>query len=237
MGHDGSVPQRVPLPDLLTSCGVIAPLPALPASELYAACEIMIQEGVRAWTLPWPAADTLRDLWDMFAGRAVIGVRGRVPVEDLAVVQKAGGSFVAQALARSEVVLGGAERGLPVIAGALTPTEIVRAWGLGPSAVQLVPAEGVDAGLAELLETEVPGVRLVVTGRVDSVAAEKWYERGVVAVCPTADLVGNALSGGVLMGLRVRSRDYSSAYERVRVAREEREGLPPAVSERKLRNT
>lgn len=224
----GSVFDRVPLPDLLTSCGVIAPLPALPASELYAACEIMIQEDVRAWTLPWPAAETVRDLWDMFAGRAVIGVRGRVAPEDLAAVQDAGGSFVAQVLARTEVVARGTELGLPVMAGAVTPTEVERAWGLGSSAVQLVPADGLDPELAEVLETDVPGVRLVVTGRVDSVVAERWFERGAAAVCPTADLVGNALSGGVLMGLRVRSRDYSSAYERVRVTHGKDRGVAPA---------
>ncbi len=233
----GDVSARVPLPGVLLRYGVIAPLPALDAAELYAACEILIQEDVRVWTLPWPATGVLRALREMFDGRAIVGVRGRVAPSELAAVREAGGAFVAQALARPEVIARATDLGLPTLAGALTPAEVERAAGLDASAVQLVPADHLDPDYADLLGNEVPGVPLVVTGRVDSAAAGRWFERGAVAVCPTSQLIGNALSGGVLMGLRVRSRDYSAAFARVRSTARDGEGLRVVDSEDKLRNS
>lgn len=67
--------DRVSLPEFIGTSGVIAPLPAADRDSLYAACEIMIQEGVCAWTVPASATDIVRALWEMFDQRAVVGVR------------------------------------------------------------------------------------------------------------------------------------------------------------------
>ncbi len=222
---DGRVTDRVPLPELLERSGVIAPLPAHDTGDLLAACEIMIQEGVCAWTVPWPAPATLRGLWEMFEGRAVVGVRGRVGAEDVEQIKQAGGAFIAGSLARHDVVEKATAVELASVAGAFTPAEVLRAWEMGPSAVQVTPADQVDADYANLLETEISDLRLMAAGRIDAVQTERWIAAGAAAVTPTVDLVGNALSGGVLMGLRIRSRDYAGAATRGRETRENESGL------------
>lgn len=106
--------------------------------------------------------------------------------------------------------------GMATVVGAFTPTEVESAWALSPTAVQILPADQVDPGYTGLLETEIGEVPLIATGRIDAAETERWIAGGAVAVTPTVDLVGNALSGGVLMGLRIRSRDYASAVTRAR---------------------
>lgn len=222
--------DSAPLPEFLVKSGVIAPLPAIAPELMYAACEVMIQEGVTAWTVPSGEIDTARALLGLFDGRAVVGLRGKVDPGVLDRAQDAGVSFVCLSSARVDTVDRGAEIGIAVVSGALTPTEIEHAWESRPSAVQVIPADLLGAGYTEFLRNELPDVPIVATGRIDSYQAEQWLEDGAIAVCPTADLIGNALSGGVLMGLRVRSRDYASASERARVSRDLARGLAPEDS-------
>lgn len=207
--------DRLPLPALLLSARVIAPLPAVASGQLLALGEVMIQEGITAWTLPSAAADVVPELLEIFADRVTIGLRGDVAAAEVPRLQEAGVSFVATALALEPAAAAElATAGLPVLAGALTPTEIVRAWQSGATAVNVVPCDSLGVEYAKYVAAELPGIPVVATGRIDPYIAEIWLEAGAVAVCPTADLLGNALAGGALAGLRVRCRDFVSVVER-----------------------
>jgi 2-dehydro-3-deoxyphosphogluconate aldolase/(4S)-4-hydroxy-2-oxoglutarate aldolase len=82
------------------------------------------------------------------------------------------------------------ELGVPFVPGALTPTEVERAWSLGPAAIKVFPAGlGGPRYVRELL-APLGDVPLVVTGGVDAGNAAEFLAAGAVAVG-----VGTALAG------------------------------------------
>jgi 2-dehydro-3-deoxyphosphogluconate aldolase/(4S)-4-hydroxy-2-oxoglutarate aldolase len=58
-------------------------------------------------------------------------------------------------------------RGVPVFPGAMTPTEIVRAWELGATMVKVFPAETLGPGYIKAIKAPLPHVKLMPTGGVD----------------------------------------------------------------------
>jgi 2-dehydro-3-deoxyphosphogluconate aldolase/(4S)-4-hydroxy-2-oxoglutarate aldolase len=82
--------------------------------------------------------------------------------------------------------------GLPVIPGALTPTEIEAAWRAGAALVKLFPGSlGGPRYVRELL-APLPDVPLLVTGGVSTENAGEFLAAGAVAVGVGSSLTGAA---------------------------------------------
>ena len=72
--------------------------------------------------------------------------------------------------------------GVPMIPGALTPTEVERAWGLGASMVKLFPGSLGGPGYVRELRAPLPDVPLMVTGGVTADNAGAFIAAGATAV-------------------------------------------------------
>src|SRR5690606_9494033 len=107
------------------------------------------------------------------------------------------------------------ELGLPVLAGALTPTEILAAHQAGAAAVKLFPASTHGPGYVRALRDPLPHVPLVPVGGVDSEAACAYLAAGALAVGVGSPLVGDAASGGSLDALRKRAAEFTQAVAAV----------------------
>lgn len=101
-----------------------------------------------------------------------------------------------------------AERGLPVLCGALTPTEVVTAVQHGAAAVKLFPASLGGPRYLRALRDPFPAVPFVPVGGVDADAAGQYLAAGAVAVGVGSPLLGDAASGGPLSDLRDRARRF-----------------------------
>jgi len=94
--------------------------------------------------------------------------------------------------------------GVPVITGALTPTEIWTAHERGAAAVKLFPASTGGPAYLRALRAPFPEVPLVAVGGVDESAAVAYLEAGAVAVGIGSPLLGDAPAGGDLGALADR---------------------------------
>lgn len=95
-------------------------------------------------------------------------------------------------------------RDLPVLLGALTPTEVVTAMSRGACAVKLFPASLGGPAYLKALRDPFPTVPFVPVGGVDPAAARGYLAAGALAVGVGSPLVGDAASGGDLGELRAR---------------------------------
>jgi 2-dehydro-3-deoxyphosphogluconate aldolase/(4S)-4-hydroxy-2-oxoglutarate aldolase len=125
-------------------------------------------------------------------------------------VRAAGASFVVTPAAG--VGADAAHRaGLPVLAGALTPSEVWAAHERGAAAVKLFPASLGGPAYLRALRDPFPEVPLVPVGGVDADAATDYLAAGAIAVGVGAPLLGDAVTGGDLAGLAARARRFREA--------------------------
>ncbi len=100
----------------------------------------------------------------------------------------AGAAFCVAPATVPEALARAAARGVPMVPGALTPTEVERAVGLGAPVVKLFPGSlGGPAYVRELL-APLAGVPLLVTGGVDAGNARAFLDAGAIAVGAASSL-------------------------------------------------
>jgi 2-dehydro-3-deoxyphosphogluconate aldolase/(4S)-4-hydroxy-2-oxoglutarate aldolase len=95
--------------------------------------------------------------------------------------------------------------GIPVLMGALTPSEIETALARGADAIKLFPGSLGGPGYLRALRDPFPEVPFVPVGGVDAAAARDYLDRGAIAVGVGSPLVGDAADGGDVERLRARA--------------------------------
>ncbi|MCY3024044.1 MAG: bifunctional 4-hydroxy-2-oxoglutarate aldolase/2-dehydro-3-deoxy-phosphogluconate aldolase [Planctomycetota bacterium] len=100
-----------------------------------------------------------------------------------------------------EKVIGAAKRlGVPIIPGAFTPTEVVRAWDMGADAVKVFPASVGGPAYIRALRAPLPHIPLVPTGGVDEHTVGDFLRAGAFAV---------GAGGALFDHKRLRAKDYA----------------------------
>lgn len=165
------------------------------------------------------APDVISRARAVLGPEATVGAGTVITADDAERAADAGAAFVV-----TPAIVPGVEaaagRGLPVLAGALTPTEIMTATRLGVMAVKLFPASLGGVRYLRALLDPFPSAALVPVGGVDAGAAREYLAAGAVAVGVGSPLIGDAASGGPMDELRTRARRFLAAV---------REASQPAV--------
>lgn len=199
--------------DGLAKTRLLAILRGSDPAATVAAAVALIDEGVRYLEVSLNTADALRVIESIVqstAGRAHVGAGTVLTAADARRVRDAGAEFVVTP-AVTEGVDAAAEAGLPVIAGALTPTECVSALARGAIAVKLFPASAGGPDYLSALRDPLPSIPFVPVGGVDARAAAEYLSRGAWAVGVGSPLLGDAVhAGGELAALRDRARLFVS---------------------------
>jgi len=120
----------------------------------------------------------------------------------------AGARFVVTPAVVDEVAEACAARGLPLLPGAFTPTEVAAALRGGCVAVKRFPAEPAGPAHPVALRGPFPDVPV---GGIGPAQAAAHLAAGAVAVGVGSPLLGDALAGGDLDSLRVRARALREA--------------------------
>lgn len=95
---------------------------------------------------------------------------------------------------------------VPVIPGALTPTEIVRAWQLGASSVKVFPCQTMGgASYIRHLQGPLPHIPLIPTGGVTVEDAQAYLQAGAIAI---------GISGSLFLKSWVAQANWEAIYHR-----------------------
>jgi 2-dehydro-3-deoxyphosphogluconate aldolase/(4S)-4-hydroxy-2-oxoglutarate aldolase len=175
-----------------------------------------MEEGFRfveiALTTPG-ALEAIREVRAAAPAGCYVGGGTVLTVQDVDNVAEAGGQFmVTPALAAS--IAESARQGIPVLAGALTPSEAYEAMNRGATAVKLFPASiGGGPGYLKALRDPFPEIPFIPVGGVGLDEAAGYWETGAIAVGLGGPLFGNAGSGGDLAPMRERARAFVDLAE------------------------
>lgn len=169
-----------------------------------------MEEGFRYVEIALTTPDALAAIRDVRAAAPAgcfVGAGTVLTAQDVEHVAEAGGQFmVTPALAES--IQASAAAGIPVLAGALTPSEAYEAMTRGATAVKLFPASIGGPGYLKALRDPFPGIPFIAVGGVGLDEATGYWQAGAVAVGLGGPLFGDAGSGGNLAPVRERARGF-----------------------------
>ncbi|GAA0925809.1 bifunctional 4-hydroxy-2-oxoglutarate aldolase/2-dehydro-3-deoxy-phosphogluconate aldolase [Kribbella koreensis] len=100
---------------------------------------------------------------------------------------------------------------LPLLCGALTPTEIITALDLGALAVKVFPAKLHGPGYFRELRAPLPTAPLIAVGGVDAPTTPQYLQAGALAVGLGSPLLGDAGKGGTQTDLADRAATFLEA--------------------------
>jgi 2-dehydro-3-deoxyphosphogluconate aldolase/(4S)-4-hydroxy-2-oxoglutarate aldolase len=172
-------------------------------SEPVEIAQALVQGGVRVLEFSLTGEGALQAI---AAARRALGLgfyvgAGTVrSVSDVAGASQAGADFIVTPAFKPDVIQACKQRGLALLCGALTPTEIVSALEAGADLIKLFPARLGGPRYVKDLLGPFPELKLVPTGGVNLENASAYLEAGAVAV---------AIGGSLVPGEAVARRQFA----------------------------
>ncbi len=175
--------------DIIISTKIIAISRGLYGEDLMMAAKALFKGGVRAFEIAFEhdkpvgqMAESIGKLADMFGADACVGAGTILTLNQLEVAYHAGASFIISPNVNPEIIEETVRLGLISVPGAMTPTEIEYAYGLGADIVKVFPAgvlgidyfKAVRAPLSHIPMAAVAGITAENIGAFNSAGASAF---------------------------------------------------------------
>lgn len=129
-----------------------------------------------------------------YGEQIVLGMGTLTEVQHVEKAVKAGARFLVSPVCEPTLVKAMVASGLVVMAGALTPTEVLATYRMGSDVVKLFPGSLVGPSYIKSLHGPFPQIPLMPTGGVSAENAAQWLKAGAVAVGAGGELCPAALA-------------------------------------------
>jgi len=127
----------------------------------------------------------------------------------------AGARFIVTPAVRPEVIKACTAAGVPVLSGALTPTEACIAWEAGADVIKIFPAEFFGPAYIKSLKAPFPQMEFLPTGGVTPETVGDFLKAGAFATAAGSALVAPAaLKAGDWAAITARARQFVAAAGR-----------------------
>src|SRR5436305_2218168 len=185
----------------IVEIGIVPVVRAASPREARMAADAVCKGGIPiveiTMTVPG-AVDVIRELTKSGSSDVLVGAGTVVNVEAARRCLDAGAQFLVSPGLNVQVIQLAANEGKMMMAGALTPTEVITAWEAGSDFVKVFPCGQVGgAKYIKALKGPLPQVQLVPTGGVNLSTAAEFIEAGAAALGVGGELVqADALKSG-----------------------------------------
>ena len=129
----------------------------------------------------------------------------------------AGASFIVSPHFETELCQAMSASGLPMMVGALTPSEVVQAYRAGSDVVKIFPGSLGGPGYLKSLRGPFPDIPMMPTGGVAIDNLSDWFGAGAVAVGAGSNLCPTAWAKeGRFDEITARAKEFCAAVEAAR---------------------
>lgn len=200
----------------------IVPVIRAPSPELATqAAEAILAGGVSVFeiTMTVPdAPEVIRLLRQRLGDRALVGAGTVIDAQGARACIEAGAAFIVSPGFDQPTLAVAHEAGIPMMPGALTPTEVIAAWKAGADVVKIFPASAVGgASYLKALKGPLPQVKLMPTGGVNLSTARDFIAAGAIALGVGSELVDmSAMAAGKPEVLTQRASEFLAAVSTAR---------------------
>lgn len=188
----------------LRDSGVVAIMRAKSSDQLLDAAAAVLGGGVTVIevTLTTPGAlDLIRAATQQLGGQIIFGAGSVLDSESARAAILAGAQFIVAPSVNIDVISTCRRYAVPVMPGAFTPTEILKAWEAGADYVKVFPASLGGPSLLRALSAPMPQVRLIPVGGVTVDNTADFVRAG-------ADVVG--VGGELINQKRLDAGDFAA---------------------------
>jgi 2-dehydro-3-deoxyphosphogluconate aldolase/(4S)-4-hydroxy-2-oxoglutarate aldolase len=200
----------------------LVPVLRAPSAEAAIAAAAAIEVGgvpVLEVTMTVPCAiEVIAAVAKSSRGRVLVGAGTVLDAETARACILAGAQFVVSPALNVSTIDLCRRYSVPVIPGALSPTEIVTAWEAGADVVKVFPCSAVGgAKYLAALRGPLPQIELIPTGGVSLSTAADFLAAGAFALGVGSDLVDiTAVQDGKPEVITENARKYVAVVERAR---------------------
>ena len=137
-----------------------------------------------------------------------MGAGSVLTIDNLSEALASGSQFCFTPHTDPQLIAAANHRHIPIIAGAMTPTEILQAWRAGAASVKVFPISAIgNASYIQSLSGPLGSIPLIPTGGVTSESAPELIAAGAIAV---------GLSSALFPKSEVQKEDWSAIEARSR---------------------
>lgn len=163
------------------------------SEQLVKVAEALKAGGISAieFTFSTPGAlDMLKEASAHFGGEVLLGAGTVLDPETARAAILAGAEFIVTPTGNLETIALCKRYGKPIVAGAMTPTEMLTVWVAGADLVKVFPASNIGGpDYIKAVLAPLPQLRLVPTGGVSADNAAQYLKAGAAAVAVGGNLV------------------------------------------------
>jgi 2-dehydro-3-deoxyphosphogluconate aldolase/(4S)-4-hydroxy-2-oxoglutarate aldolase len=201
--------------------GIVPVIRADSADTALRIVDALVSGGIRTLEITMTVPDAIgaiKAVSDRFGSSVLLGA-GTVTSRALAEGSlDAGAEFLVTPCVVPDVIAVAKERGVAVLPGAMTPTEVFTAWSAGGDIVKIFPASNVGgASYLKALKGPFPQIPLCPTGGVNLQTIGEFVKAGAAAVGVGGELVSKAaIDAGDYGKITELAKQYVSALSAAR---------------------
>jgi 2-dehydro-3-deoxyphosphogluconate aldolase/(4S)-4-hydroxy-2-oxoglutarate aldolase len=162
-------------------------------TQLIDVSEALVAGGISVieFTCSTPGAlEMMKEASAHFGDRVLLGAGTVLDPETARTAILAGANFIVTPYVNLATIEVCKRYGKPIVAGAMTPTEIMSVWDAGADLVKVFPASAIGGpDYIRAVLAPLPQLRLVPTGGVSAVNAAQYLKAGAVIVAVGGNLV------------------------------------------------
>ena len=140
------------------------------------------------------ALDVVQALAKEFRDDIVLGMGTLTKPDQAKNAKNAGATFLVSPHTEEELAAAMITTGLPVMMGALSPSEVMRAWSLGSDVIKVFPGSLGGPGFMKSLKGPFPDIPMMPTGGVSDKNLGDWFRAGAFAVGAGSNLCPKELA-------------------------------------------
>ncbi|HMB78982.1 MAG TPA: bifunctional 4-hydroxy-2-oxoglutarate aldolase/2-dehydro-3-deoxy-phosphogluconate aldolase [Vicinamibacterales bacterium] len=214
---------RQSIAERIIEIGILPVVRAASGAEAIAVGDALGEGGIRALEITMTVPGAVRVIAEAVArygDQFLIGAGTVLDEEQARACIDAGARFVVAPIVDVATIAVCRRADIPVLPGALTPTEVVQAWRAGADFVKVFPCSAVGgASYLRALKAPLPHIPLVPTGGVTLETVGAFFAAGASAVGVGGDLCDlQAIRAGRRDKLVAAARAYVSAVQAARSA-------------------
>jgi 2-dehydro-3-deoxyphosphogluconate aldolase/(4S)-4-hydroxy-2-oxoglutarate aldolase len=211
--------QKTEVLQRIQELGLLAVIRAEGPDQAVRITDALVAGGVLGIEITFTTPDALgavRQLAEKYGEEIVLGMGTLTAPEHAAAAADAGARFLVSP--HTEEVLGYAMAGtgLPVMMGALTPSEVIRARSLGSDVIKVFPGSLFGPKYFKSLRGPYPDLKLMPTGGVSLDNLGDWFAAGAFAVGAGSALVPkDAVRDGRWEAVTARAEQFAAEIDRL----------------------